>query len=104
MFVDGDFNADLDTTKGNSRDEDIAADLVAAGLKDMLVNFLLCHNSGSRYGRMWSMAWPGKEVRYQMDYILGTDQRLFQNVSVQDPCHNTDHCMILGCICRATLR
>ena len=32
------------------------------------------------------------------DYLLGTDRRLFQNVSVRDPWHNSDHYMVLGCL------
>ena len=31
-----------------------------------------------------------------MDYILGTDQSLFCNVSFRDPRHNTNHFMVLG--------
>ena len=40
----------------------------------------------------------GQVVRSQTDYILGTDRRLFKNVAVQDPRHNTDHYMVLGCL------
>ena len=42
-------------------------------------------------------------VRSRTDYILGTDRRLFQNVAVQDPRHNTDHYMVLGCLPGAPL-
>ena len=45
-----------------------------------------------------------REVRSQMDYILGKDCRLFGNVSVQDPRHNSDHDMVLGCLHSALLR
>ena len=38
----------------------------------------------------------GKAVRSKMDYILGTDRRLFMNVSVRDPRHNSDHYMVRG--------
>ena len=44
------------------------------------------------------MAQEGKVVRSHTDYILGTDQSLFWNVSVRDPRHNTDHYMVLGCL------
>ena len=37
-------------------------------------------------------------MRSRTDYILGTDRRLFQNVAVRDPWHNTDHYMVLGCL------
>ena len=46
----------------------------------------------------------GREVRYRTDYILGTDFHLFWNVSVQDPRHNSDHYMVLGCLCITPLR
>ena len=39
-----------------------------------------------------------KVVRSRTYYILGTDRRLFRNVSVRDPRHNTDHYMVLGCL------
>ena len=37
------------------------------------------------------------------DYILGTDRRLFRNVIVRDPRHNSDHYMVLGCLPSAPL-
>ena len=40
----------------------------------------------------------GRDVRFRTDYILGTDRRLFGNVSVRDPRHNSDHYMVLGCL------
>ena len=46
----------------------------------------------------------GREVRSQKDYIIGTDLNLFRNVSVQDPQHNLDHYLVLGCLCSATPR
>ena len=39
-----------------------------------------------------------REVRSWMYYILGTDRRLFRNVSVWDPRYNSDHYMVLGCL------
>ena len=44
------------------------------------------------------MLQQGRMVRARMDYILGTDCRMFQNVSNQDPRHNTNHYMVLGCL------
>ena len=46
----------------------------------------------------------GREVRSQTDYILGTDHRLFWNIPVWDPRHNSDHYMVLGCLRSAPLR
>ena len=45
-----------------------------------------------------------REVRSQTDYILGTDRRLFGNVSVRDPRHNSDHYLVLGCLYSASLK
>ena len=45
----------------------------------------------------------GQVVRYRTDYILGTDRRLLQNVTVRDTRHNTDHYMVLGCLPGAPL-
>ena len=50
------------------------------------------------------MVWEGRELRSQMDYILGMDLRLFWNVPVQNPRRNSDHYMVLGCLCSAPLR
>ena len=38
----------------------------------------------------------GREVKSYIDYILGTNHRMFQNAYVQDLRHNTYHYMILG--------
>ena len=40
-------------------------------------------------------------VRSRTDYLLGTDRSLFSNVYVRDPRHNTDHFMVVGCLCSA---
>ena len=44
------------------------------------------------------MIQEGRDVRSRTDYILGTDRRLFVNVSVRDPMHKSYHSMVLGCI------
>ena len=41
-------------------------------------------------------------VRSRTEYLLGTDRILFRNVSIRDPRHNTDHFMVLGCLCSAS--
>ena len=46
----------------------------------------------------------GREVRSRTDYILGTDRRIFGNVSVRDPRHNSDHYLVLGCLHSASLK
>ena len=50
------------------------------------------------------MIWEGMEVQSRTDYILGTDCRLFVNVSVRNPRHNSDHYMVLGCLHSSPLR
>ena len=37
-------------------------------------------------------------MRSRTDNIQGTDSRLFRNVAVRDPRHNSDHYMVLGCL------
>ena len=50
------------------------------------------------------MVRESKVVQSRTDYILGTDQSLFWNVSVRDPRHNTNHYMVLGCLRNAPKR
>ena len=33
-----------------------------------------------------------------MDYILGSDRRIFRNVTVRDPRHDSNHFMVMGCL------
>ena len=35
---------------------------------------------------------------YYTNYILGTGNFLFQNVSIQDSSHNTYHYLVMGCL------
>ena len=46
----------------------------------------------------------GREVRSRTDYILRWDRRLFGNVFIRDPRHNSDHYMVLGCRHSASLK
>ena len=73
-------------------------------LEEMAAHFLLRQSKWGRERRMWSMVREGKVVRSRTDYILGTDRRLFWNVSVWGPGHNTDHYMVLGCLRSAPKR
>ena len=72
--------------------------------EDMMEHFLLFKLLWKRYGRTCIILHCGQEVRSRTDYILGTDCCLFQNVSTQDPRHNTNHYMFLGCLHGVTLR
>ena len=49
------------------------------------------------------MLQKGRELRSRTDYILGTYRRLFVNVSVWDPRHNSYHYMVLDCLHSASL-
>ena len=44
-----------------------------------------------------------REVRSWPNYIPGMDYRLFGNVSVWNPRHNSDHYIVLGCLHSAPL-
>ena len=46
----------------------------------------------------------GREVRSRTNFILGIYRRLFRNVAAQDPQHNSDHYMVLGCLRSAPMR
>ena len=100
-MVTGDFNVNLADLEGDRRGEDIAAAMATEVLEDMSAHF---QRSWCRDGRTWSMIQEGREVRSRTDYIMGMDHRLFGNVSVRDPRHNSDHYMVLGCLHSAPLR
>ena len=104
LLVAGDFNVNLAEPEGDRREEDITADMATEGLEDMLAHFLPCRRSWCRDGWTWSMIREGREVQSRTDYILGTDRRLFGDVSIQDPRHNSYHYMVLGCLHSAPLR
>ena len=85
-------------------DAPITAALATEGLEDMSAHFLSRRHPWCRDGRMWSMLREGREVRYRTDFIVGTDHRLFGNVSVRYPRHNSDHYLVLGCLHIASLK
>ena len=94
----------LSEQEGNWRLEEITAALTTVGLEDMSEHFLPRRRPWCRDSRMWRMVWAGRELRSRMDYILGTDPRLFWDVYVWDPRNNLDHYLIFGCIRGAPLR
>ena len=98
LLVAGDFNGDLAKPEGDRRAEAIATLLATEGLEDMARHFLPREIRWCRDRRTWGMLQKGREVRSRTDYILGTDSRLFRNVAVRDPRHNSDHYMVLGCL------
>ena len=98
LLVAGYLNTTMTEPENEQRGTDIAAALTAEGLEDTTTHFLPRQHTWCRERRTWSMVIEGKVVRSRTDYILGTDRRLFWNVSVRDPRHNTDHYMVLGCL------
>ena len=90
--------------EGDRRGEDIAAALATEGLEYMLAHFLPRRRPWCWAGRTWSILREGREVRSWTDYILETDRRLFGNVSVQDPRHNSDHYLVLSYLHSASLK
>ena len=79
------------------------ATLETEGLEDILAHLLPRWRSWCGNRRTWSMIRAGRVVRSRTDYILGTYHRLYWNVSVRDPRHNSDHYMVLGCLYSAPL-
>ena len=89
---------DLAKPEGSRREEDIAAALAVAVLEDILAHFLPRRFHWCWYGSMWIMVRLGRELRSRTYYILGVYYRLFRNVSVQYPSHNSDHYMVTVCL------
>ena len=103
LLVEGDLNINFAAPEGDRREEDIAATLTTEGLEYMAPHFLPRRRHWCRDRRTWGMLRKGRELRYRTDYILGTDRRLFGDVSVWDPRNNSDHYMVLGCLPSASL-
>ena len=91
LLVAGYFNTKILEPEGDRSGAEIAATLATEGLKDMSAHFLPLRSSWFWDGRTWILIRAGREVRFRTDYILGTDLRLFWNVSFRDPRHNSDH-------------
>ena len=70
----------------------------------MAAHFLPRQRKWGREQKKWSMVMEGKVVWSRTDYILGTDRRIFWNVSVWDPRNKTDHYIVLGCLRSANER
>ena len=45
-----------------------------------------------------------REKRSRTDYLLGMDIHLLWNMSVQEFWHNSDHLMVMGCLCGTAQR
>ena len=104
ILVIGDLNVNLKDPEGYQREEDIVAALTAMGLEYMMAQFLPQWCPWCQDGRTWSMVQLGREVQSRMYCILGIYRCLFRNVVIWDPQHNSDHYLVIGCLCSAPLR
>ena len=93
----------LAAPEGDQRGKAIATTIATEGLEDMAPHFLLRQRHWCWDRRTWGMLRKVREVRSRTEYILGTDRRLFGNVSVWDPWQNSDHYMFRGCLPSASL-
>lgn len=90
----GDLNVDL-SDMSTSRTTKVAATISAYGLEDLLLHF----RPERRYTHLqtYFSRRQGKTVRSRVDYILGTDRRLFKSIKMRKPRHFTsDHYMLIG--------
>ena len=100
LLVAGDLNINLPALECNRREEDITNKIAKEVLEDMDPHFLPRQRRWCWDRRTWRILRKGNKV---WSYILGTDRRLFGNVSVRDPRHNSDHYMVLDCLPSASL-
>ena len=103
LLVVGDLNIKLTASEGDRREEDTATTIETEVLEDMATHFLPRECRWCWDRRTWGMLRKGREMRFRTDYILGTDRRLFGDIFVRDPRHNSDHYMVLGCLPIASL-
>ena len=95
------FISDLAVPEGRRRNKEIEEVLVAVGLEDMNGHFFPQYKSWMKDGRTCCMHRGGQEVHSRTNYILGIYCRLLWNVVVRYAQHNTDHYLVLGCLCGA---
>ena len=93
----GDFNGDLVIPEGRECVEEIVVELASTGLEEMSYHFLPRCKYWSRDGQTLIMRRVNIVVRSRTDYLLGTDLRLYQNVSLQDTRHNYDRGKMILC-------
>ena len=63
--------------------------LESSGLEDMVTQFIPLHYcQWYKDERMWIMVKLRQEVKSQADYLLGTEQRCFPNVTILYLRHN----------------
>ena len=79
----GDLNVDLSQESPDSCLSQVSSTLAAYGLEDLLPHFL--QRQPYRDNCTWHQTQNSNIYRSRCDYILGTDRRLFQTVSIRDP-------------------
>ena len=84
LLVVVDLNANLAEPEGTPLVEAIKDELASSGLMDMGLHFLPQNKLRLKDRCTCRMQQDGREVQYRTDYILETDQRLFQDVAVYD--------------------
>ena len=77
--------------------KEIAVAVATAVLEDLVGNFFSKRRGWCRDQKTWEAVRQVRIVRSWTDYILGSDNQIFQNVAVQDLRHNSDHFMVMGC-------
>ena len=98
LLVAVDLNSNVEALEGNLREEDIKEAMENASMEDMNAHFLPQCKSWAWYGQKCYIHRQRSYVCSRKDYFLGMDLCMFQNVSVQDSWHNSDHNMFLGCL------
>ena len=98
LIVAGDLNVDLEKAGGQGQDEEIATSVATAVLEDLSGYFLPRRRAWINDRRTWAVVRQGGVVRSRMEYILGSNLRIFQNVDVWDLRHNYDHLIVMGCL------
>jgi hypothetical protein len=92
ITIMGDLNADINDLS-TLRNQTIATTLANHTLRDLLPHFK--QRQGFRHGTTWYQHREGETLRSRCDYILGTDRRLYQTMSLRDPRnYSTDHLML----------
>ena len=101
MLVIGDFNVDLSDPNQDARGSEIIDAMSTHGLEDLLLHFKPRERYSHR--QTWWQERGGFTIRSRCDYILGSDRRMFSNISLKDPrCFTSDHLMVVGRITSAT--
>ena len=95
LQIVSDLNADLVVLEGNRHVEEILESISTTVLEDISTHFLPFCKAWAQDERKFFMYLQGIEGQPQTDYLLGMDCPLFKNLYVWDPCHNSDHYMVL---------